>query len=109
MYYRAQTIISRKVLKTLGKIEQKYATSIFTPEALNHVIELYTTFKEQSNKKMNATLEADPEICQPLLDMLALCGVHKIEENVLEEIYEQEFVTPKLYLELHEELKKSGV
>jgi CPA1 family monovalent cation:H+ antiporter len=109
MYYRAQTIISRKVLKTLGKIEQQYATSIFTKDALTHVIELYTTFKEQSNKKMNATLEANPTVCQPLLDTLALCGVHKIEENILEEIYEQEFVTPKLYLELQEELKKNAL
>ena len=97
------------MLKTLGKIEQQYATSIFTKEALTHVIELYTTFKEQSNKKMNATLEANPTVCQPLLDTLALCGVHKIEENILEEIYEQEFVTPKLYLELQEELKKNAL
>ncbi len=109
MYYRAQTIISRKVLKTLGKIEQQYASSIFTTEALTHVIELYTTFKEQSDKKMNATLEANRNVCEPLLDRLALCGVHKIEENVLEDIYEQEFVTPKLYLELQEELKKGRV
>lgn len=106
MYYRAQTIISRKVLKTLGKVEQQYATSIFTNEALNHVIELYTTFKEQSDKKMGSTLEANRAICKPLLDRLALCGVHKIEENILEEIYEQEFVTPKLYIALQEELKK---
>ncbi len=71
-----------------------------------HVIELYTTFKEQSDKKMNSTLEGNRAVCEPLLDRLALCGVHKIEENVLEEIYEQEFVTPKLYIALQEELKK---
>lgn len=106
MYYRAQTIISRKVLKTLGKVERQYATSIFTNEALTHVIELYTTFKQQSDAKMNKTLDENKTICEPLLDRLALCGVHKIEENVLEEIYEQEFVTPKLYLALQEELKK---
>lgn len=109
MYYRAQTIISRKVLKTLGKVEQRYASSIFTAEALMHVIELYTTFKGHSEKKMNDTLEANRTVCEPLLDRLALCGVHKIEENVLEDIYEQEFVTPKLYLELQEELKKGLV
>lgn len=106
MYYRAQAIISRKVLKTLGKIDVKYANSIFTTEALAHVIELYTTFREHSQTKMHTTLTEHTAICTPLLEKLALCGVHKIEENILEEIYEQEFVTPKLHLILQEELKK---
>lgn len=105
MYYRAQTIISRKVLKTIGGIEHQYATDIFTPQALAHVTELYTTFKNHSEKKMKATYDANPELCEKLVNVLALCGVHKIEEQILEEIYEQEFVTPKLYLTLHEELK----
>lgn len=106
MYYRAQTIISRKALKTIGAIDRQFASSIFTDAALSHVIELYTKFKEQSGAKMDAAYASNKDICAPLSHELALCGVHKIEENVLEEIYEQEFVTPKLYLALNEELKK---
>jgi CPA1 family monovalent cation:H+ antiporter len=105
MYYRAQTIISRKVLKTMAGIEHEEASSIFTDAALLHVIDLYTLFREQSQKKMNATFEANREVCTPLVNTLALCGVHKIEENVLEELLEQEFVTPKLFLALKEELQ----
>jgi hypothetical protein len=70
------------------------------------VTELYTTFKDQSEKKMNATMEANKDICSAVADKLASYGVRKIEEHMLEEIYEQEFVTPKLYLALQEELKK---
>lgn len=105
IYYRAQTIISRKVLKTIGTVDHEYATNIFTKEALAHVTNLYTTFKDQSEKKMNATSEANKEICDAVANKLAAYGVRKIEENILEEIYEQEFVTPKLYLALQEELK----
>jgi CPA1 family monovalent cation:H+ antiporter len=104
MYYRAQAIISRKVLKTISSISKEHASDIFTEAALSHVTDLYSTFKEQSGQKMFKTLSANTEICEPLLRSLALCGVHKIEENVLEEIYEQEFVTPKLYLTLKDEL-----
>lgn len=107
MYYRAQAIISRKVLKTLSSIEREHASSIFTDAALQHVIELYTTFKAQSRAKMQTALERDREIGSALLASLALCSVRKIEENVLEEIYEQEFITPKLYLTLQEELARS--
>ena len=106
MYYRAQTIISRKVLKTLSSVEFEYASNIFTQEALSHVTELYTTFKTQSEAKMNTTHTAHPEICDVLLNQLALRGVQKIEETVLDDIYEQEFVTPKLYLTLQEEFRK---
>lgn len=106
MYYRAQTIISRKVLKTLGGVEHEYAHEIFTEAAFSDAIELYTQFKDQSEKKMNLAFEAHREVHTALLSTLALCGVHKIEETLLEDIYEQEFVTPKLYLVLQEEFKK---
>lgn len=106
MYYRAQTIISRKVLKTLSSIELESAKSIFTSDALAHVTELYEKFKDQSQKKMNSTYEAHTDICSELAYKLALSGVNKIEETILEEIYEQEFVTPKLFLSMQEEFKK---
>ncbi len=106
MYYRAQTIIARKVLKTLGSIEHDSASNIFTHEALTHVIDLYTTFKDQSEKKMNTTEDTNKAICEVLTQTLAQCGVQRIKENTLMEIYEQEFITPKLYLVLVEELKK---
>lgn len=106
MYYRAQAIISRKVLKTLGTIEKESAQNIFTPEALTHVTNLYNKFKEQSDVKMNSTYDANQEICSKVAYQLALSGVNRIEEHVLEEIYEQEFITPKLHLTLQEEFKK---
>jgi len=106
MYYRAQTIISRKVLKTLNAIEQESAKNIFTSKALSHVTSLYDKFKDQSEVKMNATYAAHTEICTAIAYTLALSGVNKIEETVLEEIYEQEFITPKLYLTMQEDFKK---
>lgn len=106
MYYRAQTIISRKVLKALQAIDVEYAKTIFTIEAFTHVMNLYEKFKTQSEKKMTTTYEANDAICSELAYRLALSGVNKIEETVLEDIYEQEFITPKLFLTMQEELKK---
>jgi len=106
MYYRAQTIISRKVLKTLNATEEESAKNIFTSGAFTHVNSLYEKFKDQSEKKMNATYDAHTDICSEVAYRLALSGVTKIEETVLEEIYEQEFITPKLYLAMQEEFKK---
>ena len=106
MYYRAQTIISRKVLKELEAIDKGSAEHIFTAEALSHVLELYTTFKNQSQKKMNDLAVAHPDRYSALSEKLALYGVHKIEENVLVELYERQLITPKLFITLKEELEK---
>lgn len=106
MYYRAQTIISRKVLKELEAIDAESAEHIFSKEAFRHVTELYTTFKDQSQKKMNDLAIAHKERYQALSEKLARFGVHKIEENVLAELYERQLITPKLFITLKEELEK---
>jgi hypothetical protein len=104
MYYRAQTIISRKVLKELGSIDKSSAEHIFNAEALAHVVALYTTFQEHSEKKMNEVAQANPERLQKLSRTLAELGAHKIQENILHELYERQLITPKLYIALKEEL-----
>lgn len=105
MYYRAQTIISRKVLKELASIDNHSAEHIFTAEALTHVVELYTTFKEQSEKKMRTIAENQTERYEHLSRNLAEHGVGKIQENVLHELYERQLITPKLFIALSEEIK----
>jgi monovalent cation:H+ antiporter, CPA1 family len=104
MYYRAQTIISRKVLKELSAVDQSSAEHIFSAEALSHVVELYTTFRAQSEKKMLDLAVSHPETHKRLSHTLAASSVHKIEEATLSELYERQLITPKLYIALKEEL-----
>ena len=105
MYYRAQTIISRKVLKELTAVDHSSAEHIFNAEALAHVLELYANFRAQSEKKMNELASANPEIHKHLSRTLANQTVHKIEEITLHELYERQLITPKLYITLKEELQ----
>lgn len=105
MYYRAQTIISRKVLKELQSVDKSNAEHIFNAEALTSVLELYTNFKTQSEKKLNDLALAYPERHRKMSFKLATCGVHKIEEHTLTELFERQLITPKLYISLKEELR----
>lgn len=105
LYYRAQSILSRKVLKELQIINGEDAKHIFTPEAMQHVLELYTTFRNQSEKKMNEITVAHSDRYSELSEKLARCGINKIEEQMLLELYERQLITPKLYLTLSEELR----
>jgi monovalent cation:H+ antiporter, CPA1 family len=104
MYYRAQSIISRKVLKELEKLDRDSAEHIFREDALTHVLDLYNNFRTQSEKKMNEVAAQYPDRYNKLSHDLATYGVLKIEENILDELYEQQLITPKLYISLKEEL-----
>lgn len=104
MYYRAQAIISRKVVKEIGDIGTERATHIFTKDALEHVTALYTTFKEQSEQKMREIAIGHKVRYEALAHTLALRGVSKIEEVMLTELFERQLITPKLYVTLQEEL-----
>jgi monovalent cation:H+ antiporter, CPA1 family len=99
MYYRAQAIISRKVLKELGLLE-KVSTKIFTPEAVQHVKQLYQSFKQNSEKKLADLALDNPEEAVKLASKLAEWSVKTIEENVLTDIFEKELITQKLYITL---------
>lgn len=106
LYYRAQTIIARKVLKELESMERDFAASIFTKNALHHVIELYTTFKTQSEKKMKGVHDAHAGIIDPLTRTLANVGVAKIERTVVRDVFARELITPKLYVTLTDDIKE---
>lgn len=104
MYYRAQTIIARKVLKTFNLLEKDAGDSIFTTSAVSHSIALYNNFKVQSEKKMNELALENREVISPLSEKLANQAVQKIAEHILEEVSERELITPKLSVILQDEL-----
>ncbi len=107
MYYRAQSIVSRKVLKELDAIGTEQAEHIFSSEVLTRVIGLYTQFKNKSEAKMKEIEVQHKSRYDELARSLALCGVHKIEETVLHELYERQLITPKLFVTLGDEMKSS--
>ncbi len=104
MYYRAQSILSRKVVKELSAINRDEAEHIFSAQALTDTIELYTKYREQSATKLYGLEANNTEIIQSLSHELANMGVKSIKEKVLKELFERELITPKLYIKLSEEL-----
>ncbi|MBX9906926.1 sodium:proton antiporter [Patescibacteria group bacterium] len=101
-YYRAQSIISRKVLKELNKIHPEEAHSIFSKESLLHVIDLYTEFRSGSQAKMEESIAAYPDLTEKIGTLFASHGITKVEERVLNSLYSRELITPKLYVTLKE-------
>jgi CPA1 family monovalent cation:H+ antiporter len=105
MYYRAQTIISRKVIKELNTNDRSSAENIFSQQGLTHTLELYENFRAQSEYKMLDIAATHVDRYSKLSIKLATYSAHKIEEMTLNEIFERQLITPKLYIELREELR----
>lgn len=53
-YYRAQSIISRKVIKILSQMQSQYNKNIFDNNTYETVMDLYKDY-QKSNSKTNAS------------------------------------------------------
>lgn len=104
-YYRAQSIIARKVLKEFNELENLRINDVFDQAAFSRTKKLYETFHNNSTSKMNEVSRANQEIIPLLSDELAHQGIVKVEENVLGELREKQMITPKVYISLCDKLK----
>ncbi len=101
-YYRAQSIIARKVLKEISKITPDDAASVFSASSIDHVTQVYTKYRGGSQAKMEAIAAEHPILTERLGEQFAARGVAKVEEHMLEELFERRFITPKLFVTLKE-------
>ncbi len=108
MYYRAQSIIARKVRKELAEIEEAGGLQAFGAKAMHTVKEVYERYRMQSLKKMEDVAVKHPTETAEANERLARRGILKIEEATLNELKEKEMITPKTYITLHDELKEEA-
>lgn len=55
-YYRAQTIIARKVVKTLLRMQEQYGAPVFLNSVFNKVLASYELHRDKANAKMEAIM-----------------------------------------------------
>lgn len=108
MYYRAQSIIARKVIKEIGNASEIYDKEVFGSLAIERTINRYESYRNQSQIKMNKVAEDNADIIHELHEKLALSSIFKIEERVLEDLKKREMITPKLYITLRDEFEKEN-
>jgi CPA1 family monovalent cation:H+ antiporter len=52
LYYRAQSIIARKVVKTLSHMQTQYGSAVFLPAAYQTVVGVYETYQTEASTKL---------------------------------------------------------
>ncbi len=105
-YYRAQSIIARKVVKELTQTNPDGKSPIFSARALERIIEIYQIFRDGSEKKLQSIAAAHPEIASETNTLLARRGLFKVEEAVLGDLFRKELITPKIYISLRDQFEE---
>lgn len=102
-YYRIQSIISRKVIKTLTDMQKQFDAPIFEPSAYEKVIALYKKHRESTTAKMDTLLGAHQDALANYTASLSMKSLHTsgnkalhffhrkgiAEDSILEEVERQ--------------------
>jgi CPA1 family monovalent cation:H+ antiporter len=107
LYYRALSIISRKVLKELRRLNECFEEAFEAPHsAVDSIITVYEKFKDGSEKKMQEIRADNIALFDELDAALIRCGLYSVETNILDRLKERAMVTPKVSIALEEHLSK---
>lgn len=109
LYYRALTIIARKVTKELAQLEVALNPSLtHIHTSLRNIITLYESYRDGAHKKMLEIRNLHSHILSSTDMSLARRSVHKRELDALEKLKERDMVTPKVYIEMHERFHRES-
>lgn len=108
MYYRTLVILSRTVLREVRALNQEHAVRLFGVHAVEHIVGLYEGFVHGSTAKMHILEQQDPKQSRLLAERLARKSVLEVETRELDELYEREMITPKVYIEIKERLVQAA-
>jgi len=108
MYYRALTVLANKAEKELGRIRIQQSEGLFSPTVIDTVAAIYTTFKAHAGEKMREIAKRAPLAVAVRSQRLARSGIIKVEERVLDKLFEQEMITPKVHAVLRDEMEREA-
>lgn len=101
---RTKAIITRKVIKELKILAE--INFGFEKEMFDEIIELYKKFNTLANEKKDNIFEEHQSEISVVEGKLADKSLLKQEENVINDLYCKEIITPKLYVTFMDEIEK---
>ncbi len=105
MYYRALMLLAREVVEHITMLMDRCDVHFAGHDtALSHVLNTYKTFEKQSEKKMHAVLSRYPKL-KVKYEELMHREVLRAQEEMLDDLFDAEMITPKLRTLLREEFR----
>lgn len=101
---RARVIVTRKVIKEL-----KYLKEIefwFEKNVFDETIELYERFYKEADRKRMEIFDDHKATINALESRLVNKSLLKLEEKTIDDLYNKEIITPKLYIKFKNEIEE---
>ncbi len=102
--YRAKKIITNKVIKEIEELSQ--IDLWFEKNTFKEIIEFYKELKENNNANLWKLILEYPKETLKLDTKLAEKSIFKLEENVIDEMFNKWIISDKLYIKFKEEIEK---
>lgn len=102
---RAKIVITRKVIKELSEL--KNIDFWFDNSLFDETIELYKWFNKKAEEKKQEILSKNIKTVEDLESELYNKSLLKLEEKVINDLFEKEIITPKLHIKFIEEIEES--
>lgn len=100
---RTKTIITRKVIKELKKLSE--IDFWFDKTMFDEIIWLYEKFNLVANEKKDIIFKQHENEISVLDAKLADKSLLKLEENIINDLYHKEIITPKLHIQFMDEIE----
>jgi len=101
---RTRVIITRRVEKELSLLTE--IDFGFDNKSIKEIIKTYEDFRKQASDKMKTISENYKSTIMIIESNLTNKTLLKIEEEVIENLYHKEIITPKLYIKFKEEIEE---
>ena len=101
---RTRMIITRKVIKELRELAE--IDFWFDKQVFEEIIELYSAFNKNADEKRIKLLSTHKSSINAIESRLANKSLLKLEEKVINDLYNKEIITPKLYIRFKENIEK---
>ncbi len=102
---RTKIVITRKVIKELNEL--KKIDFWFDNAVFDGVIELYNNFNKIAEDKKQEIILKNNIIIENLESELYNKSLLKLEEKVINDLYEKEIITPKLHIKFIDEIEEA--
>lgn len=104
LYYRAKSIITRKVVKEMTQFSEDNV-KLFAPDDVKPVIDRYLAYNKAAEATVAKLVAEHGKMLDKVNVTLATRAVEKQEHQLLDDLLYRELITPKVYVALREKMK----
>jgi len=106
LYYRAQKILARKVIKELHRLDAEFESPVFSKESIERSTALYREYADRAAVRMGELQKSHTRSVRNMDEALALRSIYRVEEKYLNRLYRFSMLTPKLRVVLQDEYEQ---